>query len=57
MCRRDARADEDGRVAVPNVSLEEELVGARQDRAMYLANLAVIRTEDEMAGALLDDEV
>lgn len=53
---RDARANEDGLVAVPNVNLEENLVGARQDRAMFLANLEVIRTEDEMTGALLDDE-
>ena len=53
----DARADDEGRVAAPNVSLEEELVGAIQDRAMYMANLEVIRIEDEMAGALLDDEV
>jgi flagellar hook protein FlgE len=39
-----------------NVNLEESLVGAIQDRAMFLANLAVIRTADEMTGALLDDE-
>lgn len=54
---RDAKANEDGLVAAPNVNLEENLVGALQDRAMFLANLAVIRTADEMTGALLDDEV
>ncbi len=53
---RDAKADQDGLVAAPNVNLEENLVGARQDRAMFLANLAVIWTADEMTGALLDDE-
>ena len=54
---RDAKANEDGLVAAPNVNVEENLVGALQDRAMFLANLAVIRTADEMNGALLDDEV
>ncbi len=54
---RDAKANEDGLVAAPNVNLEENLVGALQDRTMFMANLAVIRTEDEMIGALLDDEV
>ena len=54
---RDAKANADGLVAAPNVNLEENLVGALQDRAMFMANLAVIRTEDEMIGALLDDEV
>ncbi len=53
---RHAKANDDGLVAAPNVNLEENLVGARQDRAMFLANLAVIRTADEMTGALLDDE-
>jgi len=53
---RDARANDDGLVAEPNVSLEENLVGAIQDRAMFLANVEVIRTADEMIGALLDDD-
>lgn len=52
----DPKSNEDGLVAAPNVDLAEEIVGSRQDRAMFMANLAVIRTEDEMAGALLDDE-
>ena len=54
---RDSNADEDGRVALPNIQLEDEFVGVLQDRAMFMANLAVIRTADEMAGQLLDDEV
>jgi flagellar basal-body rod protein FlgC len=54
---RDAKANQDGLVAAPNVNLEEDLAGALQDRAMFMANLAVIRTEDDMIGALLDDEV
>lgn len=52
----DPKSNEDGLVAAPNVDLAEEIVGTRQDRAMFLANLEVIRTADEMAGALLDDE-
>ena len=50
-------ADAEGRVAAPNVNLEEELVGTRLDRHQFMANLAVIRTADEMAGELLDREV
>ena len=52
----DPNADAEGRVALPNVSLEEEIIGMRQDRAAWEANLAVMRTADEMAGYLLDDE-
>ncbi len=52
----DPNANADGEVALPNVNLEEEVVGMRQDRAAWMANLAVIRTADEMAGALLDAE-
>ena len=52
----DPNADAEGRVAAPNVNLDEEIVGMRQDRHAYMANLAVMRTADEMAGALFDDE-
>ena len=52
----DPRSNDEGLVAAPNVDLAEEIVGTMQDRSMFLANLAVIRTADEMAGALLDDE-
>lgn len=52
----DPKSNDEGLVAVPNVDLAEEIVETRQDRAMFLANLAVIRTADEMNGALLDDE-
>ena len=53
---RDERANEEGLVAMPNVSLEEELVGSLQDRAMHEVNLAVMRTVEEMSGAFWDDE-
>jgi flagellar basal-body rod protein FlgC len=52
----DSNADAEGRVALPNVSLEEEVVGMRRDRTYWMANLAAMRTADEMAGALLDEE-
>lgn len=54
---QDAKANDDGLVAAPNVNLEENLVGALLDRVMFLANVAVIRTANEMNGALLDEEV
>ena len=52
----DPKSDGEGRVAVPNVDLAEEIVGTIQDRTMFVANAAVIRASDEMAGALLDEE-
>jgi len=52
----DPNADAEGRVALPNVSLEEEIVGMRRDRTYWMANLAVMRTADEMSGYLLDEE-
>ena len=52
----DPKSDGDERVAVPNVDLAEEIVGTLQDRTMFLANAAVVRTADEMTGALLDEE-
>jgi flagellar basal body rod protein FlgC len=54
---QDAMADGDGQVAVPTANLEADLVGSIQDRTMFVANLAVMRTQDETIGALLDDEV
>ncbi len=47
-------ADGDGRVALPNVSLEEEFVVQLQAKLAYKANLAVLETQDEVAGDLLD---
>lgn len=49
-------ADEDGRVARPNVDLADQLLKLRQASRAYQANLAVLRTEDRMIGALLDRE-
>ena len=53
----DPNADEDGLVARPNVDLAAELVSMRQAKTMYSANLKVIRTADDMMGALLDSKV
>ena len=53
----DPNADEDGLVARPNVDLATELVSMRQAKTMYSANLKVIRTADDMMGALLDSKV
>lgn len=53
----DVRSDTHGRVALPNVSLEEELVGMTQDRHLFRASLSVVRTADEMAGVLLDGRI
>jgi flagellar basal body rod protein FlgC len=53
----DPKSDVDGLVAAPNVTLEEELAGIGLDRHQLAANLAVIRTEDEMLGMLFDEEV
>ncbi len=47
-------ADDDGRVALPNVSLEEEFVVQLQAKAAYKANLAILETQDEVLGELLD---
>ncbi len=47
-------ADEDGLVARPNVSLEEEMVTQLQARRAYEANLATLKAEDRMLGELLD---
>ena len=52
----DPNADAEGQVALPNVSLEEEVVGMSRDRTAWMANLAVMRTADEMTGYLLDQE-
>ena len=52
----DPNADENGMVARPNVNLDTELVNMQQAQTMYSANLKVIRTADDMMGALLDSE-
>lgn len=50
----DANANSDGLVAMPNVSLETELV--EQDMAViaYKANASVVRTQNSMDKSLLD---
>ena len=47
-------ADAEGLVARPNVSLVEETVTQIDAKRAYQANLAVIKTMDEMIGSLLD---
>lgn len=51
-----AVADPDGQVAFPTVDPAAELVNLKLAKHAYSANLAAIRTQDEMLGALLDDE-
>ena len=51
---RDPHANEDGLVARPAVELAEEFIDMIKSRDQYLANLAVIRAEDDMVGELLD---
>lgn len=47
-------ADADGVVKLPNVSLVEELVELKRAHHAYKANLAVIRTVDDLLGTLVD---
>lgn len=50
----DPAADPQGLVHLPNVSLEQELVTQRIAVRSFQANLAVLKAQDEMTGALLD---
>lgn len=50
----DPTADADGLAPRPNVSLEEEFVVQIQAKIAYKANLAALRTQDEVLGDLLD---
>lgn len=47
-------ADGEGRIAAPNVDFIKEMVGLLETKAAYKANLAILRTQDEMTGELLD---
>ena len=47
-------ANADGLVAVPDVDLAEQLVNLIETKAVYKANVSVIKTQDEMLGDLLD---
>lgn len=49
-----AYANSEGLVEVPNVSLEEEIIGLQLASNAYKANIAVIRTADELSDELLD---
>ena len=47
-------ADDEGVVEIPNVSLEAEFSNQILAKRAYQANVAVIRTKDEMLGSLMD---
>ncbi len=47
-------ADSEGYVAVPNVDLAQEAVNVIESKLLFKANAAVIRTQDEMLGSLVD---
>jgi flagellar basal-body rod protein FlgC len=53
----DANANGDGLVAAPNVDLAGERVNQLQASAAYRANVAVVKTEDEMLKSMLDAKV
>lgn len=50
-------ANADGLVAAPNVSLEGEAINLLVARYSFAANVAVIKTADEMAQKLLDVKI
>lgn len=47
-------SNEEGLVEVPNVSLDDEVIGLQQASQAYKANLAVIRVAEELSDELLD---
>ena len=47
-------ANSEGMIAVPNVDLTQEIVRTLEIESAFKANLAVLKTQDEMLGALLD---
>ncbi len=49
-----AFADSEGLMAAPNIDLVEESVNLTEIKIAYKANIAVIKTQDEMLGELLD---
>lgn len=50
-------ANEEGLVAAPNVDLAEESVNLLMTKTAYKANIAVMKTADEMTQSLLDELV
>lgn len=53
----DSAANADGMVAAPNVDLARERVNQMAASRAYGANVAVVRTQDEMLKSLLDSKV
>ena len=53
----DAAANGDGMVAAPNVDLATERVNQMAANRAYGANIAVVRTQDQMLTSLLDSKV
>lgn len=53
----DSAANGDGMVAAPNVDLATERVNQMAASRAYGANIAVVRTQDEMLTSLLDSKV
>lgn len=52
-----AYANAEGLVAAPNVDLAEEAVNLLMTKTAYKANIAVMKTADEMTQSLLDELV
>lgn len=53
----DGAANGDGMVAAPNVDLATERINQMAASRAYGANIAVVRTQDEMLTSLLDSKV
>jgi len=49
-------ANSEGMIAVPNVDLTQEIVKTMEIENAFKANLAVLKTQDEMLGELLDTQ-
>lgn len=49
-------ANSEGMIAVPNVDLTQEIVRTLEIESAFKANLAVLKTQDEMLGELLDTQ-
>lgn len=49
-------ANSEGMIAVPNVDLTQEIVRTMEIESAFKANLAVLKTQDEMLGELLDTQ-
>jgi flagellar basal-body rod protein FlgC len=47
-------ANSQGLIAAPNVDLAQQIINLIETKAVYKANVAVIKTQDEMTGELID---